>query len=277
MTMRAVVGSALFLPVLLAPAVAPAAEGDQSNTPDIRTQVRTARRDLWRAGIDAPADQSDSVRLREAIRQLREFEKNSARPEPARPAPIGRASVTPKAPPIPAPASQPITRPISAKVRTVRPGGGGISPTTLRQLRKLSPKGVHNAIALGDSLLRGGHLEEAVQIYQVAMQRDPGEEDRAWVMFQMGNCKRTSDPEMAAGFYKRLLSEHPGSLWSGVAEIQEHLIQWRRINDPGKLLKELKADAERRAKRARPQVRPAAASRPSANEAPIKNESNETT
>ena len=267
----------MFLPVLLVSAVASAAEGDQSNQPDIRAQVRTARRDLWRADIDAPVDKTDSVRLREAIRQLREFETDSTRPEPAQPAPIGRASVTPKAPPTPAPASQPTTRPISAKVQTGRQGGGGISPTTLRQLRKLSPKGVHNAIALGDSLFRGGHMEEAVQIYQVAMQRDPTEGDRAWVLFQMGNCKRASDPEMAAGFYKRLLSEHPGSPWSGVAEIQEHLIQWRRINDPGELLKELKADAQRRAKRARPQVRPAAASRPSASEAPLKNELNETT
>lgn len=83
-------------------------------------------------------------------------------------------------------------------------------------------------------------------MYQMAMQQDPTPVDRAWALFQLGNCKRKDDPEMAMGFYRRLLTEYPDSQWGGVAEIQDQLIEWRRINNPAKLIKELKADADMR-------------------------------
>ncbi len=241
---------ALLAPLLLASVGLGSPEEDRTEQSDIRARVQRARRELWRAGIDAPKDSGDGEKLRKAVLELRKVGKGPVRPDAA---PVPHTPTVPASQPAPAPASQPATHPVAPQTPAPSTDDRKISLVTLERLRKLSPRSVHNPISLGNSLFRGGRLEEAAQIYQIAMQRSPSKEDLAWMLFHMGNCKRESDRQTAADHYDTLIREHPSSQWTAVAQIQKHLIEWRMVNDPGRILKVLKADAERRTRRRGPQ------------------------
>ncbi len=125
-------------------------------------------------------------------------------------------------------------------------GKSKITPRMLGKFRVASAREVFRPMLLGDSLFRAGRLEQAAEVYEMLMHREPSKADRAWVLFQLGNCKRIKDPDGALGYYNMLLSDDPTSQWSHVAQIQKHLLEWNRMNKPQDVLKQAAEDSEQR-------------------------------
>ncbi len=218
---------------------------------DIRSQVRLSQRQLWRAGIGAPAEApARQVPLQEVIRGILAEPGQPRRKVSGKAAgaqlEVSKTKATPTTQPAQqqaAPTTQATTKPAEVEVQPARPtveaSAKKISPITLGRLRRLSPKCVSRPIALADSLFLGGYFQESAELYKVAMQREPSDQDHAWMLFQMANCTRESDLDTALGLYRRLLAEHPDCLWSVMAQVQSESIVWRQNNRPDELVAQL--------------------------------------
>jgi tetratricopeptide (TPR) repeat protein len=105
------------------------------------------------------------------------------------------------------------------------------------------PELLKNPFELGEVLFNAGRLEEAVVCYRQALTRiDPNQPDpvkkRPWIMFQIGNCLRRTDPEKAIEAYSQLINEHGGSFWAEPAKAQANLITWRQKDEPHVLIEQ---------------------------------------
>jgi len=128
-----------------------------------------------------------------------------------------------------------------------RPVDELITGETLQMLRNLAqdPKKLDNPLELGEILFVSGNLKEAAMFYSEAMKRkDPNDvglsRDRAWILFQIGNCLRNDDLPEAAKMYQRLLTEYPNSPWADMATAQSNLIAWFLKDEPVKLMLQVK-------------------------------------
>lgn len=122
-----------------------------------------------------------------------------------------------------------------------------ITDETLRMLRQLSkhPEKLDNPFELGETLFLSGNLKEAVMFYQEALKRKSSgdtspDRDRAWVLFQIGNCLWNNDPPTAIKMYGQLITEHPNSPWKDLAEARSKLLNWYQTDEPHKLIAEPK-------------------------------------
>ncbi len=122
-----------------------------------------------------------------------------------------------------------------------------ITEETLQMLRNLAqePKKLDNPFELGEILFISGNLKEAAMFYSEAMRRkDPNDaglsRDRAWILFQIGNCLRNDDLPEAAKMYQQLLTEYPNSPWADMATAQSNLIAWFLKDEPVKLMLQVK-------------------------------------
>ena len=122
-----------------------------------------------------------------------------------------------------------------------------ITDETLQMLKTLAqdPEKLANPLELGEILFVSGNVREASTFYSEALKRkDPNDVsvswDRAWILFQIGNCLRNDDLPAAAKMYRQLLTEYPNSPWAGLATAQSNLIAWYLKDEPIKLIAELK-------------------------------------
>lgn len=125
-----------------------------------------------------------------------------------------------------------------------------ITDQTMQILRSLvqHPEKLDNPLELGEILFLSGNLKEASIVYVEALNRkDPNDAgsslDRAWILFQIGNCLRDDDMPAAAKMYQRLLTEYPNSPWADLAKARSILIDWYLKEEPVKLVAEIKNPA----------------------------------
>ncbi len=118
-----------------------------------------------------------------------------------------------------------------------------ITERTLQVLRDLSgnPEKVENPFELAETLFLSGNVKEAAVFYAEALGRtEPNDvtssRDRAWVLFQTGNCLRSTDLPAATKMYTQLLTEYPLSPWVDMAEAQVRLIDWYVKDEPHELV-----------------------------------------
>ena len=105
------------------------------------------------------------------------------------------------------------------------------------------PEQVQSPLELAEILFLSGNLNDAAMLYQEALKRqDPNDttvsRDRAWILFQTGNCLRNNDMPAAAKIYRRLLTEYPTSPWADLASARGKLIDWYLKDEPEKLVVE---------------------------------------
>ena len=124
---------------------------------------------------------------------------------------------------------------------------GPITEKTLQTLKTLTqdPEKLTNPLELGEILFVSGNLKEAAMFYREALKRkDPNDVnlslDRAWILFQIGNCLRNEDMPAAAKAYQQLITEYPNSPWADLAKARSNLIAWYLKDDPVKLIAEVK-------------------------------------
>lgn len=122
-----------------------------------------------------------------------------------------------------------------------------ITDQTLQMLRTLAknPEKLKNPLELAEIVFASGNLKEASICYREALRRkDPNDagsaDDRAWIMFQIGNCLRNVDPPSAAKAYQQLITEYPNSPWTQPAKAQNDLIAWYLKDKPAELMKQFK-------------------------------------
>lgn len=96
--------------------------------------------------------------------------------------------------------------------------------------------GIENAQAvvdplkLADVLYRRGYYQQALHYYQQVFEQLYEESlmDRQWVLFQMANCYRDSDPQKAIQLYTQLTDQYPNSRWAEIALSRIATIQWHQ-------------------------------------------------
>jgi len=118
-----------------------------------------------------------------------------------------------------------------------------VTGQTLQMLENLSqhPEQLDNPFELAELLFLSGYLREASVLYREALNRSSPDEpdsaqDRAWILFQIGNCLRDDDPLTAKKMYRQVITEYPDSPWTDLAKARDKLIDWYQNNKPRTLI-----------------------------------------
>jgi tetratricopeptide (TPR) repeat protein len=192
-------------------------------------------------------DMESKDQLRKLIEQIREveFEPQKQTPEPVI-TPEQPEAVEPNKTIVEVQVQEKQTEQVERAVEP-KPRNEPITEDTLQVLRALAknPEKIANPFELGEILFVSGNLKEAAFFYSEAMKRgDPNDTgvsgDRAWILFQIGNCLRNDDMPAAAKMYQQLLIEYPNSPWVALATARNNLIAWYLKDQPLKLLSEVK-------------------------------------
>lgn len=205
--------------------------------------------ELLRADISIAKSENDTKsknQLMQIIEQIRsvEFKPQIQEPEPVvvpEKAPVIEPNETETVPDEPVQKEE--TKQQAKSVLPYEP----VTDQTLQMLRTLAqnPEELDNPLELAEVLFFSGNLKEASMFYSEALKRrDPNDTgssgDRAWILFQMGNCLRNDDMPAAAKMYQRLVIEYPNSPWVEPAKARSDLIAWYLKDEPAKLMLQVK-------------------------------------
>lgn len=128
--------------------------------------------------------------------------------------------------------------PEEPQVAQARPGTSQrqISDQTLGQLAKLADEDaqIEQPLKIAELLYRDGHKQLAGRYYEIALAQSETMtvQDRAWALFQLGNCLREQSPEKAIQAYKQLVSEHPRTTWARAAAARIEVLEFHQQNQP---------------------------------------------
>ncbi|MBN1505464.1 MAG: tetratricopeptide repeat protein [Sedimentisphaerales bacterium] len=192
-------------------------------------------RQLWRNRVLAPERTDDvetQIALNELVRRIRSM-KFEAKELPAAAAPFAapepverrldaaRDEGMARHKPVPSPAASPVT--------PEEP----LSPRAAEALKHLiaDPNQASDPLELAELLYLTGRLPEAAVLYRKALEATvnntaAAQADRAWILLQLGNCLRDTDPAQARDMYARLVAEHPDCPWVDLAKAHSQLITW---------------------------------------------------
>jgi tetratricopeptide (TPR) repeat protein len=120
-----------------------------------------------------------------------------------------------------------------------------ITKKTLEIFEEISqnPGRINDPLELAEILFHSGNLKEAAICYQEALNRISNEQteqnpDKAWILFQTGNCLRNDDPSKANEMYRQLIIEFRDSPWADPAMARSNLINWYQQDKPETLIAE---------------------------------------
>jgi len=205
-----------------------------------------ARR-LWQSRIMAP-DPNEDAEIRSDLHALIRQVRSVSFTDPTN----DMAYAAPPQPDNPADTSAQNTVP-SAKVEQVPPATVAATPTSqspaalpanvLNQLEEMvrNPNQVHDPLEMAELLFLSGRTAEAAVFYEKALALIPADdlassEDRAWILFQLGNCLRETDMSKARDTYMKLISQYPSSPWTELAKAYGRFINWYQTAKPDQLM-----------------------------------------
>lgn len=193
------------------------------------------KQDLWSSRVAAPNEESEaeaSLALKRLVRQVRSVKFEDQNPGPA---------FTPPAEPLPPDETvetQPketivVSSALSAAAPATVSSEATLSPKAQKTLGalQLNPSQIQDPLEMAELLFLSGRPVEAAPFYAKALDglksADPAyEADRAWVLFQLGNCLRETDIAKAQETYMTLISEYPASPWTELAKAHGRLLTW---------------------------------------------------
>jgi tetratricopeptide (TPR) repeat protein len=223
---------------------------EQDNLTDSDDSSEQLKRQLWKADITPVRDVNESnksVELQQLIRKIRaiDFQSQQEPPQKVVPPKIAPADESNG----PDDNSDVSTESVTIPKKEPEPNlpYTPISGETLKLLGSLSqnPRQIDNPLELGELLFRNGNYKQAVLFYREALNRaDPNSSrssmNRAWILFQIGNCLRSNDMDEAERIYSQLITEFPNSLWADMAVVQTQYIAWYKKDEPQKLISQNK-------------------------------------
>jgi tetratricopeptide (TPR) repeat protein len=193
---------------------------------------------------DSKNDTKSKDQLRKMIEQIRSIELEPQKPVPE---PVTVSEQPPAVEPNETVPDVPVQKETAKEDAKPRLPNGLIADETLQMLKILAqePQKLANPLELGEVLFVSGNLKEAAIFYSEALKRkDPNDADlsseRAWTLFQIGNCLRNDDMPAAAKIYQQLLTEYPNSPWADMATARNNLIAWYLKDEPLKLIQQVK-------------------------------------
>ncbi|MHC4677905.1 MAG: tetratricopeptide repeat protein [Planctomycetota bacterium] len=195
------------------------------------------------SAVEGTKDQQNKSRLQEMIEQVRSIRLGTEEERTVAPTVVPRKSP----PPEPNESSLDVQPEPDNQTKDIesRPSPERVKEQTLKMLRNLAeqPDKLYAPLELAEILFSGGSSREAVKFYQEALNRcDPNDarasNDRAWILFQIGNCLRHHDRPATAKTYGQLLTEYPESPWTELAKAEGKLIDWYLRDEPRKLIDE---------------------------------------
>ncbi len=222
---------------------------DSNDTSDTSIEVNDAlARRLWQSRIAAP-DPSEDLEIRQdlqhLIRQVRSmtFDDPTAEPTFSPPTPPAARNEAPIVPEIDSLTSaEPIPSTTTTAEAPVEPAQS-LPVDTLDGLEDLvaDPNQVDAPLEMAELLFLSGRATEAAVFYEKALTQFPANdlttsEDRAWILFQLGNCLRGTDMAKARDMYMKLISQYPTSPWTELAKAHGRLINWYQSAKPDQLL-----------------------------------------
>ncbi|MCX5645701.1 MAG: tetratricopeptide repeat protein [Phycisphaerae bacterium] len=199
---------------------------------------------LWSSRVSVPEvsdDTETSLALQRLIRRVRTLTVDHKGPtEPSAsanpqltaepPTPVATGTETPK--PVPAEA-------VAATAPETTPT---LSPKTLKTLEDLrkDPNRIRDPLETAELLFLSGRPTDAVPFYEEALRRTragdaASDGDRAWALFQLGNCFRETDIAKAQDAYMRLIAEYPDSPWTEMARAGGRFLTWYQSARPDQL------------------------------------------
>ena len=206
-------------------------------------------RQLWQARISVPKGEKDNKNKSELQRIIEQIRSVEFEPEDKAPEPLIAFEPTQKTEPnetlsdteVPEKSEE---KKIEPKLEAPLPYEP-VTDETLQMLENLlqHPEQLKTPFELGEVLFRSGHLKEAGMCYQQALNRKNLDEinspqNRAWILFQIGNCLRNDDPPTAMEMYRQLIIEYPNSLWTDLAKARSKLVNWYQQDTPRTLIDE---------------------------------------
>jgi hypothetical protein len=220
------------------PTVGPESRGEMRSTDVL------ARR-LWESRVHVPDPNEDAetqATLDHLIRQIRSMRFETPRPRPV-------FSVPMDIPPVQEPNESPaMSEPPAAKdaatpIEPMPETPGTLAADTLARVRAAieDPNIVDKPLELAELLFLSGHTKEAAILYQKALdlldrQDVTPADDRAWILFQIGNCLRETDVVRARDAYLKVVADYPDCPWVDLAKAHGRLISWYQKAKPRQLI-----------------------------------------
>ncbi len=115
-------------------------------------------------------------------------------------------------------------------------------PTAEVDLDKIlrDTKEIVNAFELAELLYANKQYTPAQHCYQKAFEQltDNSQQnnDKAWIMIQIGNCQKKTEPDKAVQTYNKIQVNYPLSLWAEYAKVQVELTKWYIKEKPNQLI-----------------------------------------
>jgi TolA-binding protein len=203
------------------------------------------RRELWQASINMPEVDENRTVKNELSRILGQVRSVEFKPQKETSELVVVAKQIPVTEPNGRPSVKGAQKEVVGKGSEFKPSSEAVSSETMQVLENLlqHPDRSVNAFELGDILFLSENIEEAAKFYQKALNRK-GENDvlsasdRAWALFQIGNCLRYGDPPVAKEMYGQMIAGYPDSPWADLAKAQNRLIDWYQKDDPLALIED---------------------------------------
>jgi len=100
---------------------------------------------------------------------------------------------------------------------------------------------INNPFEMAEVLYLSQNLTKAGFFYQQALNKtDPNEpendQNRAWILFQIGNCLRDTKPQTSVEMYTQLISDYPDSPWTDLAKTRKNIIDLYQEKKPQNLI-----------------------------------------
>lgn len=235
----------IFAVVSQAPVLAD--DEEQGAPAGVAEQTRTSRLELRRTDNEPLPPAPEKTELETILGQVKAI--SSGQPDKT-----AKKASPPPTPVKPEQAEPQATEKNKKKIETQQPDAVVSKPQTdlsldvVKKIEKLPYEKIVNPIGLADNFFLSGNLEAAALVYDLALKNDKDPTNKAWLIFQLANCKKESDPDVAKALYKQLVVEYSSSDWSVIARAQLDLLEWLQTNKPYELLakqNELQTEAEK--------------------------------
>jgi len=212
--------------------------------PESGSQTRgPLARALWSSRITAPEagdDAQTSLALKRLIRQVRVLTLNEKSPAPPAATTSEASAATETPTPVTTSVEPAPPEPVASAAPKRVPALAPKRDQTLDGLRKHAGR-VRDPLEVAELLFLSGRPTEAVPFYEEALRRtsagDPASgADRAWILFQLGNCLRETEAAKAQDAYMKLIAEYPNSPWTEMARASGRLVAWYQNTPPDHLV-----------------------------------------
>jgi len=218
-----------------------AAPNDRDNTDTDISDVLARR--LWQSRMSAPDPEEDADTrraLQSLIARVQSMQFPGSDMEPTFSAPAApTASVEQATLNTVVDTTPEVRTPLASAATGTNEALPLLEPTTLERLERLlqDPNQVNDPLEMAELLFLSGRTTEAAVFYEKALTQlapnDPGQsEDRAWILFQLGNCLRETDMGKARDSYMKLISQYPNCPWTELAKAHGRLITWYQGANP---------------------------------------------